>query len=106
MMGSAEARRASERNGLQDLPQVTRALTVASASTSPSPSPAPHPHPNPGLLQEEIDAAEATNPAGLANLGNTCYLNSSPQCLRAIPEVSTSLHKSVGEQLGLKGQVS
>ena len=49
------------------------------------------------LPQEELDAAEATNPAGLANLGNTCYLNSSLQCLRAIPEVSTSLQKFVGE---------
>ena len=47
------------------------------------------------LPQEAIDAA-ATNPAGLANLGNTCYLNSSLQCLRAIPEVSTSLQKFVG----------
>ena len=102
MMGSAEVLAAppSATVFAEDLPQVTRALTVAPASTSPLTLAHPHSHPHPGLPQEAIDAAEATNPAGLANLGNTCYLNSSLQCLRAIPEVSTSLQKFVGE-LGL-----
>ena len=35
------------------------------------------------LPPEEI--AKVVEPAGLANLGNTCYLNSVVQCLRAIP---------------------
>ncbi|KAL7574539.1 hypothetical protein ACA910_015894 [Epithemia clementina (nom. ined.)] len=35
------------------------------------------------LPPEEI--AKVAEPAGLANLGNTCYLNSVVQCLRAIP---------------------
>ena len=48
------------------------------------------------LPPEEVAAAEATNPPGLANLGNTCYLNSSLQCMRAIPEIGTSLQKFVG----------
>ena len=99
MMGSADVLAAppSATVFAEDLPQVARALTVAPASTSPLTLAHPHSHPHPGLPQEAIDAAEATNPAGLANLGNTCYLNSSLQCLRAIPEVSTSLQKFVGE---------
>jgi len=32
-------------------------------------------------------------PAGLVNLGNTCYLNSCVQCLRIIPELREKLEK-------------
>ena len=37
------------------------------------------------LPPEEV--AKVAEPSGLVNLGNTCYLNSVVQCLRAVPEV-------------------
>ena len=42
-------------------------------------------------LPEEEAAKVAPEPSGLVNLGNTCYLNSVVQCLRAIPELKAGL---------------
>jgi hypothetical protein len=39
----------------------------------------------------EVAAMGTDNPGGLSNLGNTCYLNSTLQCMKAIPEFSSSL---------------
>lgn len=47
-------------------------------------------------MSEQQLASAMAMPAGLTNLGNTCYMNATIQCLRTVPELKNALKKYSG----------
>lgn len=57
------------------------------------------------MTEAEAAQQEGATPAGLQNLGNTCYLNSTLQTMRSIPELQEELFKYTSPSPSQLGQL-
>jgi ubiquitin carboxyl-terminal hydrolase 14 len=71
--------------------QLVRVLGSASGDSGALVMPTEKPKFLEDLTEAEAARMEGATPAGLVNLGNTCYLNSTIQILRAMPELRSEL---------------
>ncbi|KAF9819090.1 hypothetical protein SFRURICE_000755 [Spodoptera frugiperda] len=53
-----------------------------------------------GSKEEDVPSAPLDLPEGLINLGNTCYMNATVQCLKTVPELKNALLTSGGGTAG------
>lgn len=51
---------------------------------------------NARTIEMYISLFQLDLPGGLENLGNTCYMNATLQCLKSVPELRNSLNQYPG----------